>query len=204
MSFQRAAPRLILASTSSTRAALMRAAGLAFETTAPLVDEAEIKASAQSAHASADDTAVLLAEMKARRVAGRAPEALVVGADQLLVCEGRWFDKPRDVMEARANLQYLRGRVHTLVTAVVVQRGTTRLWHYVAQPLMTMRSFSDIFLDAYLAAEGNSVMQSVGGYRVEGAGLHLFDRINGEHSAILGLPMLPLLGFLRQNGVVMT
>ena len=182
----------------------MRAAGLAFETTAPLVDEAEIKASAQSAHASADDTAVLLAEMKARRVAGRAPEALVVGADQLLVCEGRWFDKPRDVMEARANLQYLRGRVHTLVTAVVVQRGTTRLWHYVAQPLMTMRSFSDIFLDAYLAAEGNSVMQSVGGYRVEGAGLHLFDRINGEHSAILGLPMLPLLGFLRQNGVVMT
>jgi len=127
----------------------------------------------------------------------------VIGADQLLVYEDRWFDKPTDTAEARGHLQALRGRTHTLVTAVLCQRGEQRLWHHIARPRLTMRSFSDAFLAAYLLAEGLAVTGSVGGYRLEGLGVHLFDRVEGEHAAILGLPLLPLLGFLRQNGTVL-
>ena len=121
----------------------------------------------------------------------------------LLVCEGRWFDKPADMEEARAHLQALRGRRHTLVTAVLCQRGEQRLWHHVAHPTLTMRGFSDEFLDTYLDREGEALLATVGAYRLEGLGAHLFDVIDGEHSAILGLPLLPLFGFLRQHGVLL-
>jgi septum formation protein len=106
------------------------------------------------------------------------------------------------MQQAREHLRRLRGRRHTLVTAVVCQRGQTPLWHHVAAPLLTMRDFSDAFLDAYLAAEGKALLASVGAYRLEGLGVHLFDRIEGEHAAILGLPLLALCGFLRQHGVL--
>jgi len=146
--------------------------------------------------------ALRLAELKALRISRRDPEALVIGCDQLLVCDGAWFDKPADVAEARAHLLALRGRSHTLVTAVLCQRGEQRLWHHVAQPRLTMRGFSDTFLDAYLAAEGEALTTTVGAYRLEGLGVHLFDTVEGEHAAILGLPLLSLLGFLRQHGVI--
>jgi septum formation protein len=202
MSLQQAFPRLILASASEARRSLLTAAGIVFETRAAAIDELEVKRGARAAGASADATALLLAGLKARHVAWLAPDALVIGCDQLLVCEGRWFDKPLDTTQARFQLQALRGRTHTLVTSVLCQRGQDRLWRHIARPRLTMRAFSDSFLADYLAMEGDSVTSSVGAYRLEGTGAHLFDSIVGDHSAILGLPLLPLLGFLRQLGVL--
>lgn len=200
---QAGTPRLVLASASASRRAMLDAAGLRFAVQAAAIDEAEVKRAAQADGAAPGDTALLLADLKAQRVARRDPEALVIGCDQLLVCDGRWFDKPADVAEARAHLLDLRGRTHELVTAVLCRRGDQRLWHHVARPRLTMRAFGDAFLDAYLAAEGNAVTSTVGAYRLEGLGVHLFDAVQGEHAAILGLPLLPLLGFLRQHGVLM-
>ena len=145
---------------------------------------------------------MLLAEAKAARIARRHPGALVIGADQMLVCEGRWFDKPPDMATARAQLLALRGRPHELMTAMVCWRGGQRIWQHLARPRLVMREFSEAFLDAYLAAEGEAVLGSVGAYRLEGPGIQLFASVEGEHSAILGLPLLPLLGFLRQHGVL--
>ena len=193
-------PRLVLASQSAARAGLMQAAGLRFEARPARVDEAAVKEACRAEGLDASEAASTLAEMKAARV--RDPDALVIGADQLLVCEGAWFDKPADLDGARAQLQALRGRRHTLVTAVVCLRGGQTVWHHVAVPALTMRGFSETALDAYLAVEGEALLSCVGAYRIEGAGIHLFDRIEGEYSAILGLPMLPLLGFLRQHGVM--
>ena len=127
----------------------------------------------------------------------------MIGADQLLVCEGRWFDKPPDMVAARAQLLALRGRPHELMTAMVCWRGGQRVWQHLARPRLTMRGFSDAFLDAYLALEGEAVLGSVGAYRLEGPGVQLFDAVEGEHSAILGLPLLPLLDFLRGHGVLL-
>ena len=196
--------RLILASQSRFRAGLLAAAGVALETMAAHVDEAEVKEAARAEGASADETALLLASLKAERIARRHPEALVIGADQMLVCEGAWFDKPPDMAAARAQLLALRGRPHTLVTAVLCQRGGQRVWQHIAKPKLVMRDFSEAFLDQYLALEGEVLTTTVGAYRVEGPGLQLFDRIEGEHSEIVGLPMLALLGFLRQHGVLET
>ena len=194
--------RLILASQSRFRAGLLAAAGVAVETMAAHVDEAEVKQAAHAEGAAAEDTALLLASLKAERIARRHPEALVIGADQMLVCDGAWFDKPPDMEAARAQLLALRGRAHTLVTAVLCQRGGQRIWQHVAKPRLVMRDFSEAFLDRYLAQEGEVLTTTVGAYRIEGPGLQLFDRIEGEHSEIVGLPMLPLLGFLRQHGVL--
>jgi septum formation protein len=199
---QAEAPRLILASSSRTRRAVLGAAGLRFEAAAAAVDEAAIKEAARAEGIPAPDTALMLADAKAGRIARREPGALVIGCDQLLVCEGRWFDKPGDLVQAREQLAALRGRAHDLVTAVVCHRHGDRVWQHVAVPRLAMRDFSDAFLDAYLALEGSAVTGSVGAYRVEGPGIHLFSRIQGEHAAILGLPLLPLLGFLRQHGVL--
>lgn len=199
---QRDDPPLVLASASTARLALLKAAGLRVEAVPAAVDEAALKEAAQAEGATAEETALLLADAKARRVAQRWPESLVIGCDQLLVCEGRWFDKPEGMPGARAHLEALRGRIHILATAVVAWRSGGRIWHHVATPTLSMRPFSDAFLDAYLAAEGEMLLSSVGAYRLEGLGVHLFDRVEGEHAAILGLPLLPLLGFMRQHGVV--
>jgi septum formation protein len=201
---QHSDPRLILASASASRQAVLRAAGLEFAIQPAHIDEAEVRQTARADGAGAEDAALLLAELKARRAAAHDPEALVIGADQILVCGEEWFDKPADVPAAAIQLRALRGRTHALATAVVCQRGGQRLWHHVVLPRLTMRPFSDAFLDAYLAAEGGGVTTTVGAYRLEGRGAHLFERIDGEHAAILGLPLLALLGFLRQHGVLVT
>jgi septum formation protein len=196
-------PRLILASASMSRRALLEGAGLRLEAVAARIDEAAVKRSARAEGASPAETALLLSGLKAERIARRqVPDALVIGCDQLLVCEGHWFDKPVNLAEARAHLAALRGRTHELVTAVICHRNGTRIWHYIARPRLTMRDFSDAFLDAYVAAEGDTLTTTVGAYRLEGPGVQLFDAVEGEHAAVLGLPLLPLLGFLRQHGVL--
>ena len=202
MNLQAPAPRLILASGSIPRGALLAAAGLTFETRVAAVDEAEVKRGARAAGLDAAAVALLLARLKAERVASKVPDALVIGADQLLVCEDRWFDKPADVSEARRHLLALRGRTHTLVTAILCQHGANMVWQHVARPTLTMRAFSEAFLDEYLAIEGTALTATVGAYRLEGLGAHLFDRITGDHAAILGLPLLPLLRFLREFGLL--
>jgi septum formation protein len=207
MILQAAEPVLVLASQSATRRTLLERAGLRFEALPAAVDEAALKESAQAEGIPPEDAAIMLAEAKAERLARRLPDALVIGCDQLLVCPMedrslRWFDKPADLAAARTQLLALRGRTHRLVTATVAWRGGARIWQDVSVPRLTMRSFSEDFLDAYLAAEGEALCASVGGYRLEAMGVHLFSRVEGEHSAILGLPLLPLLGFLRGHGIL--
>jgi septum formation protein len=199
---QRPEPRIILASASAARRALLANAGLSFATEVAAVDEAAVRAAARQEGSSADDAALLLGELKGRRIAQRRPDALVIAADQILVCGETWFEKPADMAAARAQLLALRGRTHVLVTAVLCLRGGAQVWQHVARPALTMREFSEGFLDEYLEAEKERILGSVGAYRLEGLGVHLFARVEGEYGAILGLPVLPLLGFLRQHGVL--
>ena len=196
-------PALILASASRARASVLVAACLRFVAVSAAVDEASVKRAAQAEGADIAETAVLLADLKAARVARQHPDAVVLGADQMLVCEGTWFDKPMDRADTTAQLQALRGKTHELVSAVVAWRGGARVWQHVARPRMTMRRFSDAFLDAYLDHEGDAVLGSVGGYRIEGAGVHLFASVSGDHTSILGLPLLPLLEWLRATGLLL-
>jgi septum formation protein len=199
---QRPNPQLILASGSSARRSLLVTAGLSFAVKPADIDEGKVKREAREAGADAASTALRLAELKAQAVATDNRESIVIGADQLLVCEDDWFDKPADIVSAAEQLGRLRGRTHELITAVACYQGAARLWHHLATPRLAMRDFSDSFLDAYLEREKDAVTTSVGGYRLEGLGLHLFDAIDGEHAAILGLPMLALLDFLREHGIL--
>lgn len=201
---QRDEPKIILASGSASRRALMDAAGLRYTAETAPVDEAAIKEACLAEKIPAPDAAIILAEAKAERIARRHPEALVIGSDQLLVCEDRWFDKPVGMEGARAHLTALRGKTHQLVNGTVVWRRGQRIWQNVSIPRLTMRDFSDEFLEAYLALEGEALLASVGAYRMEGPGMQLFTKVEGEYAAILGLAMLPLLGFFRQHGALVS
>jgi septum formation protein len=194
--------QLILASASTSRAAILQAAGVEFSIEPSSVDEAAIKREYRAAGREAIACAAALAEAKARTVAARHPEALVLGTDQLLVAEGEWFDKPVDLSDAAAQLRRLRGRDHFLVTAACVFRGEEPLWRAVATPKLRMRRFGEAFLGGYIAAEGDAVLSSVGAYRIESRGVQLFARIEGDHFAILGLPLIELLQFLRERGII--
>ena len=197
-----AATRLILASGSATRATLLRNAGLAFEQIPAPVDEDELKRSMQAEGADAAATAMALAELKARRVSQRAPGALVIGADQMLVAEGKWFDKPTDRAAAAAQLAALAGKSHRLISAACVFRDGERIWGKHEHATLLMRSLSAGFIAQYLDAVGAAALQSVGAYQLEGLGVNLFARVDGDHFVILGLPLLPLLDFLRGHGIV--
>jgi septum formation protein len=194
--------RIVLASASTARAAVLRAAGVDFAIEPPGIDEAPVKREMRAVGESAIACAVALATKKARHVSTRDPQALVIGADQILAAGTEWFDKPADLGEARTQLCVLRGRTHTLATAACVVRTGVPLWRAASLPELTMRRFGDAFLDDYIAAEGESLLGSVGAYRLEGRGVQLFSRIEGEHFAILGLPLLELLEFLRERGAL--
>jgi septum formation protein len=193
---------LVLASQSAARQAMLRQAGLVFEVLPAAVDEASVKASMRAEGATPQQAAGALALLKAQRISAKLPDALVIGADQILVCDERWFDKPEDVAAAEAQLRVLRGRAHTLATAVVVAKNGARIWGHAETPKLTMRAFSDAALAAHLAAMGDGVTTTVGGYMVEGASITLFAKLEGDWFSILGLPLLPLLGFLRQQGAL--
>ena len=194
--------RLILASASTARAAMLRDAGIEFVVEPAAIDEAAIKSKYRQAGRDALACAMALAEAKARGVARRHPEALVIGADQILVAAAEWFDKPADLAEAAAQLRRLRGRLHVLATAACAYQAEDCLWQASASPELTMRCFGEGFLADYIAAEGPALHGSVGAYRLEGRGVQLFSRIDGDHFAILGLPLIELLGFLRQRGLL--
>jgi septum formation protein len=191
---------LILASASPARKNLLAAAGLQVHVQPALVDEEAIKRIFKSDRRTAADCALALAEAKARQVAESHRSALVFGADQILVCDGSWFNKPVDLTDARAQLQVLRGRTHELVTAACVVLDKVPIWHAVVSAKLTMRHFSEAFLDAYLDAEQTAVLGSVGAYRLEGRGIQLFADIQGDYFGILGLPLLELFSFLRARG----
>jgi septum formation protein len=194
---------LILASASPSRAAILAAAGVPVEQRPAAIDEAEVKNALRADGVTARDAALSLAEIKARRIAGQAPDRLVLGADQILTCEGQWFDKARDLAEARAQLAALAGRRHELWTAAIVVRGDARVWHEIAHTRLWLRPCSDRFLDAYLEAVGDLALGSVGAYQIEGLGAQLFARVEGDRFAILGLPLIGLLECLRVQGVLL-
>jgi septum formation protein len=197
------APPVILASASLARARLLRAAGVEVEQWPAAVDEEAVRASLQAEGVGPGDAAVALAELKAGRIASQAPaDAIVLGADQLLSCEGRWLARPDDLVEARAQLEQLAGRRHELATAVVGFRNGARIWHQLSVARLWLRSCSDGFLDAYLGTVGKVALCSVGGYQIEALGAQLVARIEGDLFAIQGLPLLEVLEFLRAQGVL--
>ena len=197
-----APPRLVLASGSASRRALLAAAGVAFAAEAAAIDEDAVKRALRAEGAPLQRAAATLAELKARRVGARHPEALVLGADSMLECDGRWFDKARDLAEARRHLQALAGRCHRHVTAVVLMRDGALLWQHVEEARLVMRPLSDAFLDDYLATVGTAACASVGCYQLEGRGLQLFERVEGDYHGILGLPLLAVLNQLRRHGAL--
>jgi septum formation protein len=198
-----AAPPIVLASASAIRARLLDAAGVPVAQRPATVDELALKESLQAEGVSAGDAAIALAELKALQIARHMPEAIVLGADQILTCAGRWFDKPQGRAQARAQLGALAGQAHELATAVVAFRGGVRVWHHLAVPRLWLRPCSPGFLDAYLDAVGDAALTSVGAYQIEGLGAQLLNRIEGDHFTVLGLPVLEVLEFLRQQGVLL-
>ena len=197
-----AAPAVVLASASATRAVILQQSGVRFTVDTAAVDETEIKRSLRGEGANAGHAAETLAGLKASRVAKHHPDALVIGADQILVCDDVWFEKPVDAAAARRDLAALRGRSHRQVTSVCVVRNDMFLWQHTESARLLMRDFSDDFLDRYLRDAGDSVLDCVGAYRLESLGAQLFSKIEGDYFSILGLPLLPLLGFLRGHGAV--
>jgi septum formation protein len=195
------APGVVLASASETRVALLRNAGVTALADAAGIDEDEIKRALRNERATAAEAAETLAGLKAMKVSRRHAGALVIGADQMLECGDAWFDKPADLDRARAHLMALRGREHFLISAVAAVRDGALIWHHVDRARLRMRQFSDEFLEAYLRDAGGDACQSVGAYRIEGKGAQLFSEIAGDYFTILGLPLLPLLDFLRNHGV---
>lgn len=193
---------LILASTSAVRSRLLRDAGLAFEVVPPMVDEADVKASLLVERLGANAIADSLAEAKAVAVSAARPQALVIGCDQVLAFEGRVIEKSADLGEARKLLAELRGKAHALLTACVLAKGGEPVWRRLDRCTLSMRPFSDAFLEDYLQAEGDTLLTSVGCYQLEGRGAQLFERVEGDYFSVLGLPLIPLLVALREHGIL--
>jgi len=194
--------RLILASGSSSRRAMLAAAGVEFNAIAPAIDEDELRAKMPAANGAA--VAEHLAERKALAVSARHPDALVLGCDQVLVCEDRLFNKALDDSEASATLRALRGRTHELISAAVLATGDELVWRCTDVARLRMRDFSDAYLKEYLEAELPDILGSVGCYRIEGRGAQLFSRIEGDQFTIRGLPLIPLLTALREQGALLS
>ena len=192
---------LILASKSAARRALLEQAGIICEYKAASIDEPAIRSAAAAEGASFDEIAVLLAEMKGERIAASNPEAMIIASDQLLVCEGRSYGKPRSMEEAKAHITSLSGKTHQLITAVILFDRGKRIWHHIARPEITFHDLTSAQIDDYLAYCGDTALVSPGSYFLEGAGIHLMADVFGDYYAILGLPMLALVPQLKLHGL---
>ena len=195
---------MILASTSPTRLQMLRAAGLDLTPIAPRVDEATIRDALVAEGASPRDIADALAEMKARKVAEKRPTSLVLGCDQVLALDRQTFAKPETPDDARAQLAQLRGKTHKLLSAAVVYENAEPVWRHVSEARLTMHPFSDSYLDDYVTRNWDSIRHSVCCYKVEEEGVRLFSAITGDHFTILGLPLLPLLAWMGNRGMIAT
>lgn len=194
---------IVLASASSTRRAILEAAGVTFSVASAELDESALKETGRRNKWDVGRVAAALAFEKARAVSVGHPGDLVIGADQMLAFGNRWFDKPDDLAMARKQLGALAGATHELISAVALVRDGALLWQTQDRARLTMRAFSQEFLGGYLAKAGPSVCCSVGAYQLEGLGVQLFERIEGDHFTILGLPLLPLLAELRKEGLLL-
>lgn len=193
---------LILASASNVRARLLREAGVQFGVRPPDLNEDDAKSTLRQQGVPHEDFAGALAEAKALNVSAAIPQALVLGCDQTLLCGDRLFDKPRDATEARENLAFLRGKTHQLICGAVLAEAGKPVWHHVERADLTMRDFSDSFLDGYIKSEGTLILSSVGCYQLEGRGAQLFEAVKGDYFTVLGLPLIPLLAVLRDRGLL--
>jgi septum formation protein len=192
---------IVLASASAVRARLLTEAGVVFEARPAAIDEAAVKAGLLAAGATPRAVAEHLAEAKAKSI-DAGPQDLVIGADQTLELDNQLFDKVGTVAQARERLRQLRGKVHALHAAVVLTRDHQVIWRTTSTPLLAVRRFTDTFLESYLARYGEAALSSVGCYLLEGAGVQLFERIEGDYFAILGLPLIELLATLRSEGAL--
>lgn len=193
---------MILASTSPTRLQMLRAAGLGPTPVAPRVDEATIRDALTAEGAHPRDIADTLAEMKARKVADKHPTDLVLGCDQVLALDREIFAKPETPEDARQQLRQLRGKTHKLLSALVVYENTEPVWRHIGEARLTMHDISDAYLNDYLDRNWDSIRHSVGCYKIEEEGVRLFSAITGDHFTILGLPLLPLLAYLGNRGMI--
>lgn len=193
---------LVLASASAIRRSLLENAGIVLVVDPADVDETAIKQRLAAQRIPTQGAAVELAAAKAKAVAARHPGKLVIGADQILEHGGKWFDKPADRSAAAAQLATLAGSSHSLVSAAVVIEDGAEVWRTAQSVTLHMRPLSPAYIDFYLDRVGNAALTSVGGYQLEGLGAQLFTRVDGDYFTVLGLPLLPLLGYLRQRGAV--
>jgi len=194
-------PRITLASGSASRRALLAGAGIDADSIKPNVDEDAARAAMRAEGMSVRDQAMQLAELKAIKVSARTP-GLVIGGDQMLSLENEAFDKPADLDAARDHLRKLSGKTHTLETAIVICENGTPVWRNLARPKLTVRELSDAFVDSYVERAGEALLSTVGAYQLEGLGAQLFTKIEGDYFSILGLPLLPLLDYLRTRGAL--
>lgn len=192
---------VILASASKSRRALLAGAGIAAKAVPPNLDETAAKAAFRADGLPIREQAMRLAELKAVKISRR-HAGLVVGGDQMLALEDRAFDKPADINEARAHLRQLSGRAHSLETALVVCEGGVPVWRHLSSPTLTMRTLSEAFIDTYLQQTGEEILTTVGAYQLEEQGAQLFSKIEGDYFSILGLPLLPLLAYFRERGII--
>jgi septum formation protein len=193
---------LILASTSKVRRRLLEAAGVTIETVPPRVDEETVRLALEAEGAGPRDVADALAEMKARRIGEKRPEALVLGCDQVLDLDGTVLGKPPSRDAARAQLLALRGKQHRLLSAAVAYENGAPVWRHVGVVRLTVRPFSDAFLDAYLERNWPAVSDSAGAYHLEGEGVRLMSRVDGDYFSVLGLPLVELLSWLTLRGTL--
>jgi septum formation protein len=196
------AQSFILASGSIIRAQLLRQAGVPFAAEAPRVDEDTVKAALIAEGAPPRDIADALAELKATKVSGRQPDALVLGCDQVLDLGGTLLSKPATQADALAQLQAMRGQVHHLLSAAVICEAGRPVWRHVGHVRLTMRQASDTFLESYVARNWESIRHAVGAYKLEEEGVRLFTRVDGDYFNVLGMPLLQVLGYLGVRGVI--